>query len=183
MRGERPYALLVDDVRKDGRERAYDWHMQVPDDVEFLPRADGSALLVERGEEPTHDRPRAGSRRLLVLPLGGAGATIRLEEYVSGVSRGRAHRARRLILTRRGTEARFRVALFPFRTTLRPDGPSSREEWSRWPLGAVVPAVARISGGVALELGDRRDEWVFTPGPGGRSRVRLVRDGRAWTVD
>lgn len=95
-------------------KNAYDWHewtMQIPYDVEFLPQADGTVLLVEKDERQSDGRPEIGSRRLLLAPLGAGESTIRMEEYASSISRGVAHKARRLVIARQGTDARFHATL------------------------------------------------------------------------
>jgi len=184
VRGPHPYALMIDDVKKDGRERTYDWYMQIPDDVEFVPQANGSILLTERSEQRTYDRPHVGSRRLLVVPLGPGKPAVKLEEYTSGISRGVAHKARRLVISRRSSAGRFRVLLYPFRTTVEPAGKTSREDWARSPLGAVVPSVSpATAGGFFLQLDERKDEWTFTADQDGRSRVRLQRGGQQWQLE
>lgn len=184
VRGLHPYAIIVDDVKKDGQDRTYDWYMQIPDDVDFVPQADGGILLVEKSEERTYDRPNVGSRRLLVLPLGPGKPAVKLEEYASGTSRGVAHKARRLVISRQGQEGRFRVLLYPFRTTVQPAGKTSREDWARYPLGAVLPTLSpATASGFFLKRDGQKDEWRFTPGEHGRSRIRLQRGGEHWQVN
>lgn len=184
VRGPHPYAIIIDDVKKDDRERSYDWHMQVPDDVEFIPQANGSVLLSERDEQQTYNRPNVGSRRLLVLPLGAGKPAVKLEEYTSGVSRNQAHRARRLVISRRAQEGRFRVVLYPFRTMVEPAGARSREDWELHPLGAALPSVSPpTSKTFFLKFEDQKHEWTFTPGEDGRSRIRLQRGGEQWQID
>lgn len=184
VRGSHPYAIIVDDVKKDGQRRCYDWYMQVPDDVEFLPQADGGVLLAEKAEKQTHGRPNVGSRRLLLVPLGVGRSKVRLEEYAASVSRGQAYKARRLVISRRGAEGRFRVLLYPFRTTVEPAGRTSREDWQRYPLGAAVPVVsAADADGFVLGLDGRKDEWTFQLGKDGRSHMRLERGGTGWVLE
>lgn len=68
-------------------------HAAIPAARDFLPgKADGSILPIEKGEQRTYNRPHVGSRRLLVLPLGPGKPMVKLEEYTSGVTRGRAHK-------------------------------------------------------------------------------------------
>jgi len=184
VRGPHPYAIIIDDVKKDGRERTYDWYMQVPDDVEFVPQANGSILLTEKNEQRTYDRPNVGSRRLLVLPLGPGKPMVKLEEYTSGISRRQAHRARRLVISRKAQEGRFRVVLYPFRTTVEPAGASSREDWEKYPLGAALSAVSPpASEAFFLKLDDQKQQWTFTPGEDGRSRIVLQRGGERWQIE
>lgn len=184
VRGSHPYAIIIDDVKKDDTERTYDWYMQIPDDVEFVPQANGSVLLIEKNEQRTYNRPNVGSRRLLILPMGGGKPSVKLEEYTSGVSRDIAHRARRLVISRKANEGRFRVVLYPFRTTVEPAGARGRENWEMYPLGAAVPAVSPpTSKTFFLKFEDQKHEWTFTAGADGRSRIRLQRGGEHWQID
>lgn len=184
VRGSHPYAIIIDDVRKDDKERTYDWYMQIPDDIEFVPQANGSALLTEKDEQWTYNRPNVGSRRLLILPMGGGRPSVKLEEYTSGISRNTAHRARRLVISRKANEGRFRVVLYPFRTTVEPAGARSRENWEMYPLGAAVPAVSLPTAKTFfLKFEDQKHEWTFTAGADGRSRIRLQRGGQHWQID
>ncbi len=184
VRGQYPYAMIVDDVKKDDRDRTYDWYMQVPDDVTFIPQADGSVLLAENDEQQTYNRPNVGSRRLLVMPLGSTKPAVKLEEYTSGISRNTAHRARRLVVSRQGHEGRFRMLLYPFRTTVEPAGSTSREDWARLPLGATVAQSGpATSDGFFVKFEGQKDEWTCTPGPDGRSRLALQRGGQRWEIE
>jgi hypothetical protein len=184
VRGPHPYTLIIDDVKKDDRERTYDWYMQIPEDVEFIPQADSSILLIEKGEQRTYDRPHVGSRRLLVVPLGPGRPRVKLEEYASGVSRNVAHKARRLVISRDGSEGRFRVLLYPFRTTIEPAGKTSRDDWEKSPLGAAVPSLTPATAeGFSLGLDGRTDGWKLTPGKDGRSRIHLQRGEAQWSID
>ncbi len=184
VRGPHPYAIIIDDVKKDDRERTYDWYMQVPDDVEFVPQANGSILLTEKDEQRTYDRPNVGSRRLLILPLGPGKPMVKLEEYTSGISRRQAHRARRLVISRKAQEGRFRVLLYPFRTTVEPAGASSREDWGKYPLGAALPAISPpTSETISLKFEDQKHQWTFTPSENGRSHIVLQRGGELWQIE
>ena len=184
VRGLCPYALMIDDVKKDERERTYDWYMQIPEDVDPIQQADGSILLIEKGEQRTYDRPHVGSRRLLVVPLGRGKPKVKLEEYTSGISRNVTHKARRLVISREGSEGRFRVLLYPFRTTIEPAGKTSREHWEKSPLGAVIPSHnPATADGFSLGLDERTDEWKLTPGEDGRSRICLQRGEEEWRID
>ena len=56
VRGEQPYALVVDDCRKDDGEHLYEWLMQVPDDVKLdVERA--SVGLGEANTRSLRNRP------------------------------------------------------------------------------------------------------------------------------
>lgn len=183
VRGEHPYVIIVDDVKKDNQRRTYDWYMPIPDDVDFVPQADGSILLIERDEKLLYNRPEIGSRRLLIMPLGFGRPAVKLEEYVSSVTRGKANRARRLVISRNGREGLFCVVLYPFRTTINPVGKTAGEDWKKSPLGATIPFTAPISKrGFSIKLNAREDQWLFVSKADGRSRIDLKRDGKTWKI-
>ena len=184
VREPHPYAIIVDDVKKDDQQRRYDWYMQVPDDVEFVPQANGSVVLIEKNEQRTYDRPNVGSRRLLILPLGPGRPEVRLEEYTSGVARKMAYRGRRLVISRTEQEARFRVVLYPFRTTVEPAGASVREDWEKHPLGAALPVASPATpGGFSLKFETQTHQWTFAVPADGRSRIHLQRGGESLKID
>jgi hypothetical protein len=182
VRGEHPYALIVDDVKKDAAERAYDWYMPIPEDLKYIPLSGGRVLLAEQGREDG-GRPPLGSRRLLVVPLGPGGPPEAKDEvYTASVTRGTENKARRLALSRTGSEGHFRVLLYPFRTTLEPGGDEAA--WEAHPLGAAVPEIGPATdSGFALTFEQGKDEWRFAPGADGRSRPRLQRGGREYSID
>lgn len=190
VRGENPYAIIVDDVKKDDKDRAYDWYMPIAADLEFIPLANGGAMLVEKDEEQTYDRPNVGSRRLLILPMGQGKADIKMEEYVSSVSRGKAgnpgkaNKARRLVISRKGDQANFRVVLYPFRTTIAPAGKTANDDYKKNPLGAETPAMSPASkNGFFIKAGGRKDQWGIIAGADGRSRIKLQRGNKKLQVD
>ena len=184
VREPNPYVMIVDDVKKDDQERLYQWYMPVPDDVEFEPLADGRILLTEKSERRTYDRANVGSRRLLISPMGPNRPSARLEEYTSGLSRTKAYKARRLVLSIQADAGKFRVVLYPFRTTLEPAGSRSRQEWTQFPLGAEIPEFsAPAAGGFWMKLAAEKHQWSFPPGEDGRSRLKLQRGGDQWRID
>jgi hypothetical protein len=88
------------------------------------------------------------------------------------------------VISRQGQEGRFRVVLYPFRTTAEPAGSRSREEWEKYPLGAALPAVSPPSAATFfLKFEDQKHEWTFTPAEDGRSRIVLQRGAERWRID
>lgn len=155
-RGAKPYAIIIDDVRKDGEKHVYEWYMPIADDLEMEPLESGppgACLLVEKEAKETG----TGSRRLLVVPTGGGTPMVRVEEYVASKPRGKEFVTRRLVVSRSGVEGRFRVVLYPFRMTEA--------------TGMKLPEIRPTATG--LRVGN--DEWLITPGNDGRSRVRMKR--------
>jgi hypothetical protein len=181
VRGDGPYALIVDDVKKDAETHRYDWYIPVPGDLEFVPLAGepkGRFMLVEKDEERVGDRPALGSRRLLVLPLGPGDPTVRPEQYAAP----KGYKAHRMVISRDEVEGRFRVLLYPFRTTIDPEARDADELFDRHPLGAEMPMAERTPTGFRIETAERSDEWHLAPPEDGRSRLRLERAGNAWDI-
>jgi hypothetical protein len=179
VRGENPYVIIVDDVKKDGEIRTYEWYMPIPDDVEFIPQANGSVLLVEKDEQQTSNRANFGSRRLLIVPLGPGKASVKMEEYTSGISKQTAYKGRRIVITRNGTEANFRVLLYPFCTTLSPVGKDSSENWKKNPLGALIPELSPAGRkNFYIKVNGFKDQWDFIIQDDGRSLAILQRGSR-----
>jgi len=185
MRGKNPYAVIVDDVKKDSASHTYDWYMPLPDDLEFMPldsSPPGACLLQEKQEKQSRALPALGSRRLLVMPLGPGIPTVKMEEYAASFSRAQANKARRLIISRIGSEGRFHVLLYPFRTTVNPESKDAKAQWQTMPLGADIPQVGQTRTGFWVKTNDQKHDWHFTPGRDGRSRIRMQRSGKAWEI-
>jgi hypothetical protein len=185
-RGEHPYAIIVDDVKKDAKAHTYDWYMPLPDDLEFVPldmAPTGTCLLVEKDEQQHDKRPVLGSRRLLIMPLGPGTAQVRLEEYAASYARGQAQKARRLVVSRRVVEGRFRVLLYPFHTSIDPRTKEANTLFGQHPLGVVLPELDQTSTGMRMKIGGEHSEWTFVPGKDGRSRIRLQRGSQTWDIN
>ncbi len=165
VRGPMPYAIVIDDVRKDDAEHLYEWLMQTPADlmlVEKTAAADGNgAFDVILGE-------KEGDRRLLlrVLQVGrnegqrtaAFGGTV-LEEYTLGEG-ARATTDSRLRVPLNDVIGAFKVMLLPHRK------------------GQPLPAITFNGETLTVEWPDRLDELTFALGPDGRTRVTLVQDGK-----
>lgn len=186
VRGRHPYALIIDDAKKDGDTHSYDWYMPLPDDVDLVPldmEPRGTCLLQEKNEQQHNGRPVPGSRRLLVIPMGPGPAQVRLEEYASSYSRGQAHKARRLVISRETVKGRFRVVLCPFRTTIDPRAQDANALFGKHPLGTELPKLEQTSLGFRLEINADQDNWRFIPKADGRSQIRLQRNARTWDIE
>ena len=186
VRGDMPYAVIVDDVKKDAESHTYEWLMPLPDDVDFVPldmAPRGACLLVEKHEKREGHYPALGSRRLLVLPQGPGQAQVKLEEYVASYSRGQAIKARRLVISRTAVDGRFRVVLMPLRTTLDPQARDAKTAWSKHPLGAELPAFVETPTGFQVKAVSHIDDWHLVPDTTGRSRIRMRRGEQTYDVD
>lgn len=186
VRSENPYTVIVDDVKKGKEPHAYDWYMPLPDDVEFMPldsSPPGACLLIERDEKQSGAYPAFNSRRLLIMPLGSGILQIKVEEYAASFSRGKANKARRLVISRVAEEGRFRVVLYPFRTTLDPGAKDAKALWQAFPLGAEMPQAGQTDLGFWIKTKGYKDDWRFAPGKDGRSRARMQRNGKTWELE
>ena len=167
VRGTHPYALIVDDLRKDDAEHLYTWQMQTPDDLKVVQTSPGKAgtghvvdLVLAEAE---------GDRRLLVRVLAaGAGSAeahvtrdgAKLEEYET-VHRNKSTLRRRIVLPLRAVTGTYKVMLHAFRK------------------GAPLPETAWSDGGKQLTVTwpDGKEVYDFATGNDGRTRFALKRAG------
>jgi hypothetical protein len=173
VRGRRPYALIVDDIRKDDLVRHYQWAMQVPDDLEILRSGEGWAVLgakeIPADKNIKGSKPQPDKRRLLVqvldvdLPSDRDGLAIGLEStpltndaFASGKLR------KRLVIPARSSEPRFKILLYPH---IEGDAlPDARWNEDRSVCDLVFP--------------DQTDRLEFAPAADGRTAVAISRDGK-----
>jgi hypothetical protein len=179
VRGPQPYAVVVDDIRKDSAPHRYDWTLAVEPDVQIASidrRSDGICDLLLTGFDPDQKGPRAkeplGSR----LPPDAeipAGQPMLLVRVLAGLNAGDAEPAivelpnaanpkkyaaiRRLVLASQAIEPGFKVLLVPHRRGER--------------LPQTVWNTARDE---ATCGGDR---LRFAPSASGKTDVTILRDG------
>jgi hypothetical protein len=154
VRGKHPYALIVDDVRKDDAEHDYTWLMQVPNDVTLKRSGPAKTDLILKESD--------GKRRLLVRILDGEGiaAAAKLEAYEAGRPGRPKIPYQRLVLPQRGIECRYRVLLFPFQE------------------GEALPQTEFKGQAYSVRRGDQTDVFTLEPNGDGRTRLTSVRDGK-----
>ena len=149
-----PYALIVDDIRKDNTTHQYDWLMQVADDL-VVKGSNGGAIIL--GSSDAND-----NRRLLVQMIAvNGGGSWTLEKYEvkrtpeSGdtASFGPGLRLRYSVRT---VEPGFRVLLYPFHE------------------GDPLPQVTSTGAAMELRWSDQQDRYTFTPLPTGRLELHLA---------
>ena len=138
--GKHSYALLLDDINKDGKDHVYDWLMQLPDNVRMsgvaMPASSVPAMLLSK--TPALDSWRM--RGLEALPKGQPGLLVCLlsmsaeRKYEGGntvgsdalpyrleqnsapaVQPGQTLAKSRLVITRRAIDPHFKVLLIPVR--------------------------------------------------------------------
>lgn len=186
INGKHPYALVVDDISKDGKEHSYDWLMQVPVGTRMLPatgRAPDSpvSVILTRSAGPTEwDRmeptePLAKDAPGLMLCflglekseastnrsnlVGDQNDPVRLEELAGTAVTGGSPLKTRLVATQKGTDPRFRILLLPVKG------------------GEPLPVVSydEKSSTATVSLSGEKDTLHFSIGDDRRTRIALDR--------
>ena len=158
VRGERPYAIIVDDIKKDDKAREYTWLMQIPDDLKIVlkqsTKTSGGSILDVILADKT-------DRRLLVRVFAGGDGGLKLDP-VSRTFRNRKYAYHRLVMSQKAKIGHFKVMLHAFRkgeslpeTTLSDDGST-----------------------VTLEFGKQTDTLRFVADKDGRTRLSIDRGGK-----
>jgi hypothetical protein len=160
VRGQNPYVLVVDDVKKDDEERAYAWHLQLAPDVE-LERVEGRDIIL---------REPGGDRRLLVRVIGAdgfQGATV--ERYTISTDKRSQQpvEGNRLLVKARSVDPGFKVILYPFRE------------------GKPLPVSRWTEDDKQLEftVGNTTDTIAFLGREDGRNGLRVQRGNQSWSLE
>jgi hypothetical protein len=168
VRGKHPYAMIVDDVKKDNARHRYAWLMQAPDDLEVVGRSVGTPgkdgiLDLVLGE-------KEGDRKLLVRVLAAGSETLEAKltqteatlETFQKEHRRNITTHKRISLPLEAVIGTYKVLLFPFHS----DDKLPETIWS--------------DGGktLAVRWPDHRDVFEFSAGKDGRTRITLTRDGQ-----
>lgn len=184
VRGASPYAVIVDDIQKDDRERLYEWLMQTGPDTELVSLQSADAILCDASVKRTSEgQPRLvkGDRQLLVRVLGQndpalareytSRPSLRLESFerkdtlapetVTGALSGSRSFGldKRLVIPARAVAPDFKVLLFPHRVGE--------------PLPVTTWNADRTE--LTLTLGASTDVLRFAPAADGRTRVTFTR--------
>ena len=189
LRGEYPYVVITDDIRKDERERLYEWIMMLTPGTGLLSVDTDEILLYDQAhpnvlgndkddpEKPSFigAKPRLGNGvpMCLVQILERTipedvftNPQIRLEEFELKDARdwpkGRGLQLqKRLVVPSRAVEPNFKMLLYPHRK------------------GDAIPGIswneARTE--VTVSWDGQEDRIGFTPGADGRTRITVARAG------
>ena len=154
VRGARPYALIVDDLRKDDQLHAYDWYMQLEPDV-VLEKQDGGDVILR---DPKDDR------RLLVRVLQGdgfGGAKVESYPLASNPKTSVVTTGNRLILSAKSVEPKYKILLYAFHA------------------GDALPATTWNPDKTRLQVtnGAQAETIDFSPNADGRTRLQIARAG------
>ena len=173
VRGKRPYAMIVDDIRKDEQTRLYQWTMQMPADVEIIRSGERWAVLgakeIPADKNVKGSKPQPDKRRLLVqimdidMTSKRDGLAIALESSSLGNDAfAQGNLRKRLVIPARTSEPRFKILLYPHVE------------------GDPLPDVLWNEAGSMCELvfSDQTDRWSFAPAADGRTALSVSRDGK-----
>jgi hypothetical protein len=182
VRGAHPYALIADDIKKDGKQRCYEWNLPLGGGsaqglfrkVAVAPQAGLSAHDIVLGGIVSAD-PKAkvtehldvtpGAPRLLVRVLPteiNAQISVNVQEVQEAPdAKGKAFTFKKVVVRCESDQARFRILLIPFRS------------------GEPLPATVLSENGASVIWADQRDDWHFVVGADDRTRCRLTRNGEA----
>jgi hypothetical protein len=119
IRGQYPYALIVDDLHKltNSADTEWQWLAQLPQDLSLVPASDYSNANLDPARDIVFKEPDStGSRKLLVRILNAEGSQpeglAEYKEFTGNLSGGL--NAWRLIIRRVAERPRFRIMLYPF---------------------------------------------------------------------
>jgi len=142
VNGKHPYALVVDDLSKDGKEHLYDWLMQVPAGTRMLPASISTSnaplsVILSRsagpGEwdrmSPPEKLPKDAPGLMVCFlgleigeashasynEVGSENAPIRVEQLAGSTTAGSSPLKTRLVASQKATDLRFRILLIPIR--------------------------------------------------------------------
>jgi hypothetical protein len=173
VRGKHPYALIVDDIRKDEQTRLYQWTMQMPADVEIIRTGERWAVLgakeIPADKNVKGSKPQPDKRRLLVQIVDidttskRDGLAITLETSPLGNDAfAQGNLRKRLVIPARSSEPRFKILLYPH---IEGD-----------PLPDVLWNEDRS--GCELRIFRPNRSLVFAPAAEGRTALSVSRDGK-----
>ncbi len=141
VRGEHPYAVIIDDFAKDGEEHQYTWMLPLPLDVDVVSQSGQSVVLGEQLEDDS-----LAQRRLLIRFCGNQPVTdVKLERYELTKDRrtGEPIMAQRLVATINDVAAEFRVVLFPHHD------------------GETLPKIAATGNGISVSYPRTSDRLTY----------------------
>lgn len=183
VRGEHPFVVVADDIRKDAAEHLYEWRMTLPMEIEahsirgndIILGPVGAQHAEEGGQVATYKdvgRPVAnpGDPMLLVRvldigrPVWTETTPVPTVETLEFLKHDDMHQfagrslgmGRRLVLPSRSVEPCYRVLLFPFRA------------------GEQLPETTWKDDVLTVTAGGRTQGVKFTPSPDGSTRIAVM---------
>lgn len=149
VRGNHPYAIVIDDICKDQGTHRYEWQMQGGFRTTTLPGCGPETLVLVSQDVGARDQSIPEGTPLLLVQEVGPSA-CRLENARD-----------RTLVTTETVECRLRVLMVPFR------------------MGEAVPTVSvnAYTGSARLEWTDQIDELQFEVAKDNRTRLKVLRYG------
>ena len=178
VRGSQPYAVVVDDIRKDNQPHRYDWTLPLEYDIQIAKvehRPDGVCDILLTGADPDQKgkhpkEPLAatldagavipnGRPMLLVRMLAGADkAEPTIVELPNGTNDKKYSPIRRLVLSTTSIEPGFKAVLIPHRQ------------------GETLPITTWNANHTEVTVG--ADRIAFTPAATGKNDLVITREGK-----
>lgn len=158
VRGHHPYAIISDDILKDGKTHKYAWYMHIPEDVEQQSVNGNDLVLREKGEKQQKGQPVKGSRRLLVRFISPSVVDINVSQYQMGVDRRskQPYYGNRVSGSISAVEPGFKVMLLPYL------------------VGEAFPKTALSEGSMTVEFADQKDTIAFTQSDNEPTRISVT---------
>jgi hypothetical protein len=150
VRGERPFAVVVDDIRKGGGTHKYDWYLQLAGDV-VLDKVDGRDIWLKEQD---------GERRLLIRAVsaeGLEGARVERYEMRKDPRSGAVTPGNRLIVSATAVEPKFLFVVMPIAP------------------GETAPETAAEGMAVVVKAGGQTTRVSYTAGD--KPGLAIERDG------
>ena len=187
VRGQRPYALVVDDIQKDTSTHRYDWNLVVEYDVQIakVDRVSDTELdIYLTGSDPDQTAPKptnplpselaAGATipqnqpMLLVRVLSRKLANSKQEatpriEMLENMSEPKKYgKLRHLVIPAESVSPEFKVLLYPYR-----QGDATPK--TTWNASRTV---------LSVQNGAMADQITFTPAKSGKTDIAIARNGQ-----
>jgi hypothetical protein len=160
VRGKHPYAIVADDLNKDGTTHLYQWTAMLPEPMEPLtvPGTGASVLVLVRKADFNGGHPKPGTP-LLLVHVGGMASRLlpRVEMATDGpkTRQGYPEAYPRIVIDDKATEYHERVTLVPFR------------------LGEKLPVFTESETSMRLTWPDEQSSVRFTQGSDHRTILNL----------
>ena len=177
VRGEHPYGIVADDLKKDDQSRLYQWTAMLNGGVwqaDVAGLAKGQAALAMRDYDPKAMgpklliKPAAGEPMLLVCPLGldSGDAAVPVTQVTiepgPDDNKGKPQPYDRIAINHKGTDVAYRVLLVPFR------------------YGDTLPQITYnpAKATAQVQYADQVDQISFVTSADHRTSVSVTRDGK-----
>lgn len=170
VRGPEPYAVIVDDIKKNGEKNLYEWQMQLPAGIvpyTWWKMPAGITVLARASDMDAKGNVQKGAPLLAVLVLGKEtdGNDPQGVMMPTEIRKQLVTKTDRLVISTIAVDPSFKIALVPFRQ------------------GEPVPTVDKSGDSLGItwmekDKAVRKEEIVFAKGEDNRTRFTVKRDGQ-----